>query len=133
MKAALSNALVIGAGGFAGALLRYGLSGAIHRELPLATFPFGTLVVNLVGCLAIGLVAGLVELRQLFGPEARLFVLVGLLGGFTTFSTFAYETVSLARDGEHLRALANAGGHVILGLVCVWMGYTIAGISWGAP
>lgn len=127
MRSALVNAFVIGAGGFIGALLRYGLSGAVHRGLPLVTFPLGTLVVNLVGCFAIGVATGLVESRQLFGPELRLFLLVGLLGGFTTFSTFAYETVVLTRDGEHLRAIANATTQVVLGLGCVWLGYGLAG------
>ena len=92
MKAALINAAVVGSGGFLGALARFGLSGLVHRQLPLATFPYGTLVVNLLGCLAIGVITGLAESRQLFGPEVRTFALIGLLGGFTTFSSFGYES-----------------------------------------
>jgi CrcB protein len=125
LKAALINAAVVGSGGFLGALARYGLSGLVHRQMPLATFPYGTLGVNLLGCLLIGLIAGLAESRQLFGPEIRLFALIGVLGGFTTFSTFAYETFAMIRDDEYLRATVNAGVHVILGLALVWLGYAL--------
>ena len=125
MKAALINAAVIGSGGFLGALARYGLSGLVHRQVPLTTFPYGTLLVNLLGCLLIGVVAGYAESRQLFGPEVRMFVLIGVLGGFTTFSTFGYETFAMLRDNDLLRAAANVGAHVILGLALVWLGYAI--------
>lgn len=125
MKAALLNAMAVGSGGFLGALSRYGLSGLVHRHMPLTTFPYGTLAVNLLGCLLIGLLTGLGEARQVFGPEVRLFALIGLLGGFTTFSTFGYETFAMIRDSEYVRAAANVGVHVILGLVLVWIGYTL--------
>jgi len=121
----LLNAMAVGSGGFLGALSRYGLSGLVHRHMPLTTFPYGTLVVNLLGCLLIGLLTGLGEARQVFGPEVRLFALIGLLGGFTTFSTFGYETFAMIRDSEYVRAAANVGVHVILGLVLVWIGYTL--------
>ena len=126
MKAALLTTLLVGAGGFLGAVARYGLSGLVHRQLPLTTFPYGTLAVNLVGCLVIGLLLGLVESRQLFGPEFRTFALIGILGAFTTFSTFGYETFAMLRDGEHLRALLNVGAQVIFGLALVWLGYSTA-------
>jgi len=126
LKSALINALLVGSGGFAGALLRYGLSGFVHRQASLATFPHGTLVVNLLGCALIGVFAGLSESRQLFGPELRTFALIGVLGGFTTFSTFGYETFALGRDGEYLRAIVNVGAHVILGLGAVWLAYSLA-------
>jgi fluoride exporter len=105
---------------------RYGLSGLVHRQVPFATFPYGTLLVNLAGCFAIGVVAGLAETRQLFGPEFRTFALIGILGGFTTFSTFGYETFEMIRDAEVLRAIANVGVHVVLGLTLVWLGYAMA-------
>jgi len=120
---AFATTILVGAGGFAGALLRYGLSGLVHRQVPSTTFPLGTLTVNVLGCLAIGVVAGLTESRQLFGPEARTFALIGLLGGFTTFSTFGYETFAMLRDQEYLRAAANVGLQVIVGLVAVWAGF----------
>lgn len=126
MKAALINAAVVGSGGFLGALARYGLSGLVHRQVPLTTFPYGTLLVNLLGCLLIGVVAGYAESRQLFGPEVRAFILIGVLGGFTTFSTFSYETLAMIRDDELLRAAANVGAHVIVGLALVWLGYAVA-------
>lgn len=122
----VANALWVGSGGALGALLRYGLAGLVHRQLPSVVFPVGTLAVNLLGCLLIGGLAGLVESRQLFGPEFRLFTLVGLLGGFTTFSTFGYETFALARDAEWLRAFANVSAQLVLGLACVWLGYAVA-------
>jgi CrcB protein len=125
LKTALIHAAAVGSGGFLGALARYGLSGLVHRQAPLATFPYGTLAVNLLGCLLIGGLAGLAESRQLFGPEFRTFALIGVLGGFTTFSTFGYETFAMLRDDEHLRAAANVGTHVILGLALVWLGYAL--------
>ena len=117
---------MVGSGGFVGAVFRYGLSGFVQRSVPLATFPFGTLAVNMVGCLLIGVVIGLVDSRQLFGPEMRLFLLIGVLGGFTTYSTFGYESFSLLRDGDFLRSMANVCVHVVLGLALVWAGYSLA-------
>ncbi len=125
LRVALINSAVVGSGGFIGALARYGLSGLVHRQVPLAVFPYGTLVVNLLGCLMIGVLAGLAESRQLFGPEFRTFALIGVLGGFTTFSTFGYETVAMMRDAEFLRASTNVGVHVVLGLALVWLGYAL--------
>lgn len=125
MKAALINAALVGSGGFVGTLFRYGISGLVHRRVPLTTIPYGTLTVNLLGCLLIGAFAGLMESRQLFSSELRRFALIGLLGGFTTYSTFGYETFTMIRDAEHLRAAANVGLHVILGLALVWAGYTL--------
>ena len=125
MKTALINAAIVGSGGFIGAVFRYGLGGFVQRHAGLSTFPWGTLVVNMAGCLAIGAMVGLVDSRQMFGPEARLFVLIGVLGGFTTYSTFGYETFALLRDAEYLRAAANVGVQVFLGLALVWAGYVV--------
>ena len=127
MKPIWAHAVLVGAGGFVGTLLRYGVGGVVQRQLPLATFPYGTLVVNLLGCLVIGGLAGLIDTRQVFSPEARVFALIGLLGGFTTYSTFGYETFAMLRDAEHLRAGANVALHVILGIGCVWLGYALTG------
>lgn len=125
MRQALIQAALVGSGGFVGALLRYGLSGLVHRQLPFASFPFGTLAVNALGCLLIGGFAGLTESRQLFGPEARTFALIGLLGGFTTFSTFGYETFAMMRDEEYWLGLANVTAHVLIGITLVWVGYAL--------
>lgn len=125
LKATLINVVIVGSGGFIGAISRYGLSGLIHRQIPFATFPYGTLVVNLVGCFAIGIVAGLADNRQMFGPEIRAFALIGILGGFTTYSTFGYETFEMVRDTEFLHVAVNVAMHVLLGLALVWLGYSM--------
>lgn len=129
MRAVLLNALLVGSGGFAGAVLRYALGGLVHRHLPLSTFPYGTLSVNLLGCLLIGAFAGLADSRQLFAPELRTFAFIGVLGGFTTFSSFGFETFAMARDGEHVRAACNVGLHVVLGLTLVWWAYGLTSSS----
>lgn len=126
LKAALISSAVVGSGGFVGALARYGMGGLVHRQLPLAIFPYGTLVVNLLGCFLIGLLAGLAESRQVFGPQFRQFALIGVLGGFTTFSTFGFETVAMLRDADYVRAGTNVVVSVIAGLALVWFGYQLA-------
>jgi CrcB protein len=126
VKAALINAALVGTGGFIGAIARYGISGLVQRSAALSSFPYGTLAVNMLGCLLIGIAVGLVDSRQVFGPDFKLFAVVGLLGGFTTWSTFGYETLTLLRDAEYLRATANVAIHVMLGLVLVWAGYALA-------
>ena len=126
MKAALINAALVGTGGFIGAIARYGISGLVQRSAALSSFPYGTLAVNMLGCLLIGIAVGLVDSRQVFGPDFKLFAVVGLLGGFTTWSTFGYETLTLLRDAEYLRATANVTIHIMLGLVLVWAGYALA-------
>ncbi len=126
MKAALINAALVGTGGFIGAIARYGLSGLVQRSAALSSFPYGTLAVNMLGCLLIGVAVGLVDSRQMFGPDFRLFALIGLLGGFTTWSTFGYETFALLRDADYLRAMLNVAAHVVLGLALVWAGYVLA-------
>ncbi len=120
--------LLIGAGGCIGSICRYGLAGAVQRLSPEAIFPWGTVAVNLLGCLCIGGLAGLADTRHLFSPESRAFLFIGVLGGFTTFSTFGLETFNLLHDGDLPRALGNALLQVTLGLFCVWLGYTAG--SW---
>jgi len=116
----------VGSGGFIGSLARFTVGGLVHRQLPLAIFPYGTLLVNLFGCLLIGVLAGFAESRQVFGPQFRQFALIGVLGGFTTFSSFGYETVAMLRDADYLRAGANVGISVVGGLALVWLGYQFA-------
>jgi CrcB protein len=125
LKAVLIGSAVVGTGGFIGSLARYGVGGLVHRQLPLAIFPYGTLLVNLLGCLLIGVLAGLAESRQLFGPQFRQFALIGVLGGFTTFSSFGYETLAMLRDADYLRASANIGINVVGGLFLVWLGFQV--------
>ena len=118
----------MGTGGFIGSALRYMLSGLMHRLVPFSAFPYGTLVVNLLGCLAIGLLAGLAESRQVIGPELRIFLFLGLLGGFTTFSTFAWEGVELIHHGEFAKVLASVMIHVLVGFSAVWFGHALTGV-----
>ena len=113
--------LVVGIGGFIGAVSRYGLSGLVHR-LYTGPLPLGTLTVNVLGCLVIGAVMALVEDSQLFSPNARLFVSIGLLGSLTTFSTFGYETIELLRDNMLRLALLSILANVVLGVAAVWLG-----------
>lgn len=126
MPAWLSQSLIVGAGGFVGAVLRFTVSGAVQRSAGFSPFPYGTLVVNVTGCLAIGLLSGLAESRQVLTPESRLLLLIGVLGSFTTFSTFGYETLTLLRDGAMLRAAGNVGLHVGLGLGAAWAGLALS-------
>lgn len=126
MKVMFIHSLLVGAGGFLGALLRYGTNVLVLRHWPAATFPWATFAVNLVGCLLIGIVAGLAEAKAPLSTELRVFLMVGILGGFTTFSAFGFETFALLRNEAYLAAIANAGLQVVLGVLLVWLGYVIA-------
>jgi CrcB protein len=108
-------------GGGIGAMLRFGVALVVAQRLP-GVFPWGTLVVNVVGCFAIGVLATLADEGELFSPMARLFLVGGLLGGFTTFSTFGMETLQLVETRELGLALAYGLGSVALGLVAVGLG-----------
>lgn len=118
--------LYIALGGAAGAVARYGLSGWVHSRVGFQ-FPWGTLVVNVAGSLALGLV-----LRSLEGlpvsVEARAALTVGFLGAFTTFSTFSYETLMLVEDGAFGRAASYTVGSLLLGIVAVYAGMSAAGL-----
>lgn len=117
--------LLVGAGGFLGSAARYITGGVVHRLLDKPWFPYGTFTVNILGCFLIGLLAGVIETRQIFTPETRLFLMVGILGGFTTFSSFGYETISLARDAQMLPAFLNVALQILLGLSAVWLGLNL--------
>jgi len=92
----LTRAALVGFGGFIGSVARYLMAGAVHRVADRALFPSGTLAVNVLGCLAIGFLGGLAESRGVLSASARLFLLIGVLGGFTTFSSFGFETMARA-------------------------------------
>jgi CrcB protein len=121
----VSPVLLAGAGGFLGSAARYLVGGWVHRLAPFSGFPLGTLAVNVVGCFVIGVLGGWIDGRQLFSPEARVFLLIGVLGGFTTFSSFAYETLALTRDAQFGRALVNVTAQVVLGLGAAWLGHAL--------
>jgi CrcB protein len=111
-------------GGALGALARYGISGWVYDRIG-ENFPWGTLVVNLVGCLALGLVVRWLQVSAV-APEVRPFLTIGVLGAFTTFSTFSYETVALLQEGQWLRAGLYMGGSVVLGLIAMVAGMALA-------
>ena len=123
------TALAVALGGALGALARWGTSGWIHARTGLQ-FPWGTLGVNLLGALLLGISYGVFEHVQL-PPAARSFLTLGFLGAFTTFSTFSYEAVLLLQRGETSRAVGYVGGSVIAGLLAVVLGLAI-GRSFGA-
>lgn len=122
--------LWVGMGGFAGAVARYLVSGWVQTSSRSVTFPFGTLAVNVIGCLVIGGLSYLADVRGLLHADVRLLLIVGMLGGFTTFSTFGNETMNLLRDGELLIALINVLANVVLCLVAVWAGRAAAVTIW---
>jgi len=117
--------ILIGMGGFLGAIMRYALSDFVQSWSKTPQFPLGTLVVNLVGCLLIGVLAQLAEARNIFTPETSSLIFLGFLGAFTTFSTFSAESLNLMRNGQNLLSYLNIGGHILLGLGAVWLGRTL--------
>ena len=118
------NLLAIGIGGAAGAVMRYLLSGWVYG-LAGRGFPWGTLAVNVLGSLAMGLLYVLLLERAMLGPEWRAGLQVGLLGALTTFSTFSIETLRLVEEGEPWRALANVAASVVLCLAATWIGVNL--------
>jgi len=126
----MTRLLLIAAGGAAGSVARYGMSGLVQTLARSATFPFGTLVVNWIGCFAIGFLSYLAESRGAFTADTRAFLIVGVLGGFTTFSAFANETMNLVRDAEGMLASLNVAGHVVVGLAAVMAGRAAAFALW---
>ena len=116
----MKQSLIVGLGGFLGSILRYKLGGLILQQTQGWRFPLSTFVVNVLGCLAIGLLAGLAERRDMFSADTRLFLFTGLLGGFTTFSEFSYEGANLLRRGESIIALLYAFLSVVVGFGVIW-------------
>ena len=124
------NILLVALGGAFGSVSRYLLGTWVQSASKSIDFPYGTLTVNLIGCFVIGFLSQLAETRGVFTSESRALVFVGVLGGFTTFSSFGNDTINLLRDGETFNALANVGANVILGLLLVWLGRTVAFWIW---
>jgi len=117
----------IGLAGFAGTLMRYWLSGAVARRYG-ETFPYGTLVVNAIGCLLAGALFYLMYERFLTSPTVRSMVFIGLLGGFTTFSSYGLQTFTLLRDGEVMLAFINIAASNVAVLFLVWTGSRLPGL-----
>lgn len=118
--------LLVGAGGFIGSGLRYTVAVSVERMFPYSSFPFGTATVNFIGCFLIGYLATLLELRELGEPALKLFLLAGVLGGFTTFSAFSYENLLLLQNSKAGIAALNVVVQVSTGLIAAWAGFQIA-------
>ncbi len=118
--------ILVGLGGFIGSSLRFAMSGWVQRMFPYSQFPYGTMSVNVLGCLLIGYLGGVAEQRQTLEAGTRLFLLVGVLGGFTTFSTFAYESLALAQDSLYFKTMLNVVLQVVIGFSAAWLGLIVA-------
>ncbi len=118
--------LLVALGGAVGSVARYKLSGLVLHHTADWRFPAGTFAVNVLGCLAAGVLAGLAEKQHLLSAEARLLLFTGVLGGFTTFSAFGLETMHLLRRGEVAIAAANVALSVAAGLAALWLGLAAA-------
>ena len=118
MTLSIIHIFAVALGGAIGASLRYYLSSLFGSH--------GILVINILGCFALGMLVSLFALKISVSQTTNLFLTVGILGGFTTFSAFGYETFAMLREAEYLRAILNAGVQVLLGLALVWLGYNLA-------
>lgn len=116
--------LIIGTGSFIGGVLRYLISKLIQNSM-ISSFPFGTFVVNILGCFLIGVIYGLSERGNYISTEWKMFLTVGFCGGFTTFSTFANENVSMLRDGNFMSFAVYTSLSVFLGLSATYFGNLI--------
>jgi len=125
----MGNIFFVGLGGFIGAILRYGVSGIVQGWSKSTSFPIGTLAVNILGCFVIGFLSQLVESQGLFSTETRSLLFIGVLGAFTTFSTFGNDTINLLRTDPWL-SITNISGHIVLGLVAVWVGRSVSMFFW---
>ena len=115
--------IAVGIGGGLGAMARHAVNHVIHQRALASTFPTGIFVVNVTGSILIGLMAGaVVSGRWHLGPEARTFLVVGVLGGYTTFSSFSLQTLNLLRNGDVLGAGGNAAISFVACMIAVWIG-----------
>ncbi len=126
----MTKFLLIGLGGFVGAILRYAVGGGVQNLTRSISFPHGTMAVNIIGCFLIGALAYLAETRSLFSANTRMFLFIGVLGAFTTFSTFAYETLELIRDNNHGYAMLNVVLHFLLCIGAVIVGRYAVSLIW---
>jgi len=126
----LRNLSLVALGGAIGAVSRYAISGLTYR-IAGGSFPFGTLAVNVVGCLLIGFLLETAAQTTWVSDAWRLSLGIGFLGALTTFSTFGYETLALVREGEPSLALVNIASNVAVGLFAVWLGIVIARLVTG--
>lgn len=123
----IKNILLIGTGGFAGSVARYFLS-RLNLSISFFSIPVGTLLVNVSGCLVIGFLTGIAGKSEILTAEWRLFLMVGLCGGFTTFSTFAGENLMLLHNGQIASLFLYTGLSLFLGFMAVYLGYLLTNI-----
>lgn len=119
--------LLVGLGGFIGGIARYGMSLGFSRILPL-NYPYGTFTVNILGCFLIGIFFGLSEKFEWMTDEWRIFLTIGLCGGFTTFSAFVFENLSMLQNSNYTGFFLYSAGSFLLGLLAVWGGLTLTKI-----
>lgn len=117
--------LLAGAGGFIGTCCRY-LTNRLYLTYFKTTLPLSTFTVNIIGCFLVGLILGLLNRTGVVSPKINAFLVVGFCGGFTTFSTFSFETFTLGMNGEILTSIFYVGASIIAGLIAVWLGLLIS-------
>jgi CrcB protein len=123
----IKTVLLIGSGGFIGSILRYYVS-RLNLSTHFLSVPVGTLLVNITGSLVIGILMGLSEKSEVVSTEARLFLMVGLCGGFTTFSSFTMESLTLVHNGQLMQVLVYTMLSILLGFLAVYIGYAITNL-----
>lgn len=126
----MNNLLFLGFGGFLGAISRYLLSDYVQNMLKHTGFPYGTLTVNILGCFVLGLLNQLAISKGLLANHTRLFLMVGFVGAFTTFSTFTVESAHLFQNGQNTAGMLNILGSNLLGIAFVFIGQIIASQIW---
>jgi len=127
----MNSVILVGLGGALGSIARFKISAAALELAAGGRFPLGTFLVNVIGCLTIGVLAGLAAKDNFFSPDARLFFFTGITGGFTTFSAFGLETFTLIRRGDVLLAGGYVTASIVCGLLVLWVGYAVAANPFG--
>jgi len=120
----LRTIFIVGTGGFIGSVMRYLVQIFVEKGLT-STFPWGTLVANIAGSFIIGVVFGLTEKGDLLNSEWRMFLAVGICGGFTTFSSFAYNNLNMIKENSFMQLFWNIGGSLFLGILAVYLGIVL--------
>ena len=129
----MKHILLVGLGGCLGSLARYKLGGLVLHHSAAWRFPLSTFVVNVLGCLIAGALAGAIERHGLFSPDTRIFLFTGILGGFTTFSAFGLETALLLKRGELLIGIVYPTLSVLCGVGAFLLSFAVVHVAWGPP